>query len=344
MQYACRFSRCSEGDEEEIALAEGPLPSTPPADDSAMGHPGMVSVVPLVHSSGDSPQAMETDAGQQGLASTSELAGADVRLVVSLPTRRADVLDVQLVFSTQHEAGQHADPRAEPSLAEGPQNEQLHQQWPQQQQSEQQLQQQPQEQEQEQEQQRLQQDVAQPQPSPPPLQVLVQAQDQQHASAFDRDAQLAGVAAEGPNARSPAAADAPNEPATGAQHEGAGNRAQEDADARQQAQAARAVAEALRSVAARRNEDGVESWLPLALSYAGRMLESLLSNTETARLFVECGGIDLLLKVHTLPKLTVRLDEDQRLVSTAQWPCLTVQKWELGTCTRMLLFSCVLMR
>jgi hypothetical protein len=51
----------------------------------------------------------------------------------------------------------------------------------------------------------------------------------------------------------------------------------------------------------------VQVFLPLALTAASRMLEPLLTNAETSRLFVERGGADLLLKLYQLPKLTVSL-------------------------------------
>jgi hypothetical protein len=47
-------------------------------------------------------------------------------------------------------------------------------------------------------------------------------------------------------------------------------------------------------------------FLPLALTAASRMLEPLLANAETSRLFVERGGADVLLKLYKLPRLTVR--------------------------------------
>lgn len=46
------------------------------------------------------------------------------------------------------------------------------------------------------------------------------------------------------------------------------------------------------------------------------MLEPLLANAETSRLFVERGGADLLLKLYKLPRLTV---------STAQRAYYTIQ-------------------
>jgi hypothetical protein len=69
----------------------------------------------------------------------------------------------------------------------------------------------------------------------------------------------------------------------------------------------RALAQALAGVAARRDtEPDVPAFLPIALSAALRMLETLLGNPETSRVFVEEGGVDLLLKIYLLPKLTVR--------------------------------------
>lgn len=49
----------------------------------------------------------------------------------------------------------------------------------------------------------------------------------------------------------------------------------------------------------------LQAFLPLALTAASRMLEPLLTNTETGRQFVERGGADVLLKLYQLPKLTV---------------------------------------
>jgi hypothetical protein len=50
----------------------------------------------------------------------------------------------------------------------------------------------------------------------------------------------------------------------------------------------------------------LQVFLPLALTAASRMLEPLLANAETSRLFVERGGADVLLKLYKLPRLTVR--------------------------------------
>jgi hypothetical protein len=50
----------------------------------------------------------------------------------------------------------------------------------------------------------------------------------------------------------------------------------------------------------------LQVFLPLALTAASRMLEPLLTNAESSRVFVEHGGADVLLKLHQLPKLTVR--------------------------------------
>lgn len=49
----------------------------------------------------------------------------------------------------------------------------------------------------------------------------------------------------------------------------------------------------------------LQAFLPLALTAASRMLEPLLTNTETGRQFVDRGGADVLLKLYQLPKLTV---------------------------------------
>jgi Domain of Unknown Function (DUF913) len=47
----------------------------------------------------------------------------------------------------------------------------------------------------------------------------------------------------------------------------------------------------------------VEAFLPECIGAASRMLESLLSNADTARAFVEGGGIPLLLALYALPLL-----------------------------------------
>jgi hypothetical protein len=70
----------------------------------------------------------------------------------------------------------------------------------------------------------------------------------------------------------------------------------------------RAIAESLGAVAVKAEKEAeVEAWLPLALSAAGRLLEALLGNPDTSKVFVEQGGVDLLLKLYLLPKLSVSI-------------------------------------
>eukprot|EP00798_Chlamydomonas_sp_ICE-L_P016839 gene16839-23119_t len=66
------------------------------------------------------------------------------------------------------------------------------------------------------------------------------------------------------------------------------------------------------------NKD-TESFLPECINHATRMLENLLSNTETSKLFVENGGVDFLLKIHSLPKLNYTFG-----FSSASHPLLAV--------------------
>lgn len=69
----------------------------------------------------------------------------------------------------------------------------------------------------------------------------------------------------------------------------------------------RRLAEKLAAVAAQQATDAadVEQWLALALSAAARLLEALLGNVETSKVFVQKGGVDVLLRLYLLPKLPV---------------------------------------
>lgn len=53
----------------------------------------------------------------------------------------------------------------------------------------------------------------------------------------------------------------------------------------------------------RSNQSGVDTLLPECISHTAKMLESLLSNTDTSRKFAQHHGVELLLKFYTLPKL-----------------------------------------
>ena len=53
----------------------------------------------------------------------------------------------------------------------------------------------------------------------------------------------------------------------------------------------------------RSKQPGLDATLPDCLSHAAKMLEALLSNSDTSRRFAQHGGVELLLKFYTLPKL-----------------------------------------
>eukprot|EP00210_Caulerpa_lentillifera_P005107 g4879.t1 len=83
----------------------------------------------------------------------------------------------------------------------------------------------------------------------------------------------------------------------------------------------------------RAKETGIDSTLPECISHAAKMLESLLSSADTSQKFVQCRGVEYLLRLYTLPRIPPAFGSSSqshsllsifRLLSHEHYQCLSL--------------------